>query len=38
MIQLAQDLVEFSETLAIEIETDQLIKRVSDYYLQIKPW
>ena len=38
MIQLAQDLVEFSETLAIEIETNQLIKRVSDYYLQIKPW
>ena len=38
MIQLAQDLVEFSETLAIETETEQLINSVLDYYLKIKPW
>jgi hypothetical protein len=38
MIQLAQDLVEFSETLAIETETEQLIKTLSEYYLKIKPW
>ena len=38
MIQLAQDLVEFSETLAIETETDELIKQLSKHYLKIKPW
>ena len=38
MIQLAQDLVEFSETLDIETETNQLIKTLSEYYLKIKPW
>ena len=38
MIQLAQDLVEFSETLAIETETERLINSVLQYYLKIKPW
>lgn len=38
MIKLAQDLVVFSETLAIETETEQLIKSISEYYLKIKPW
>jgi hypothetical protein len=38
IIQLAQDLVGFSETLVIETETEQLIKCFSEYYLKIKPW
>ena len=38
IINLAQDLVLFSESFTIETETKQLIKTLSEYYLKIKPW
>ena len=38
IILLAEQLVRCSETLPVSISTNELIKIVLDYYLQIKPW
>lgn len=38
IIQLAQDLVQYSETLLIETDTEQLIKQMVEHYLKIKPF
>ena len=38
IIQLAQQLVKFCETIPVATETTTLVKLVLDYYLQIKPW
>jgi hypothetical protein len=38
IILLAEQLVRCSETLPVSISTNELIKIVLNYYLQIKPW
>ena len=38
LIQLAQDLVIFSDTLVVETDTNELIQQLVRYYLNVKPW